>query len=71
MVKVTFPPEAQREPSGDTVTVFRYPVWPMWLVFSLQLARFHTCYKRFAHILPNELRTGQFTETVTKRIVYT
>lgn len=36
------PPEAQREPSGDTVTVFRYPVCPMWFVFSLQLARFHT-----------------------------
>ena len=22
---LTFPPEAQREPSGDTVTQFRYP----------------------------------------------
>jgi len=40
--QITFPPEAHRDPSGDTVTVFRYPVWPMWLVFSLQLARFHT-----------------------------
>lgn len=38
----TFPPEAQREPSGDTVTVFRYPVCPMWLVFNLQLAKFQT-----------------------------
>merc|ERR1719309_1252469 len=39
---VSLPPEAQREPSGDMVTVLRYPVWPMWLVLSLQLVRFHT-----------------------------
>lgn len=38
----TLPPEAHREPSGETVTVFRYPVWPMWFVFSLQLAKFQT-----------------------------
>lgn len=43
--QTTFPPEAHRDPSGDTVTVFRYPVWPMWLVFSLQFARFHTYIK--------------------------
>merc|ERR1719309_777043 len=39
---VSLPPEAQREPSGDMVTVLRYPLWPMWLVLSLQLVRFHT-----------------------------
>merc|ERR1719412_2816590 len=37
MALVSFPPEAQREPSGDMVTVLRYPLWPMWLVLSLQL----------------------------------
>merc|ERR1719318_2429939 len=39
MALASLPPEAQREPSGDMVTVFRYP---MWLVLSLQLVRFHT-----------------------------
>lgn len=39
----SLPPEAQREPSGDIVTVFKYPVWPMWLVLSLQLVKFQTC----------------------------
>merc|ERR1719209_2653878 len=42
MALASFPPEAHRDPSGDMVTVFRYPVWPMWLVFSLQLVRFQT-----------------------------
>merc|ERR1719245_2961515 len=42
MALASLPPEAQREPSGDMVTVLRYPVWPMWLVLSLQLVRFHT-----------------------------
>merc|ERR1719318_432383 len=42
MALASLPPEAQREPSGDMVTVFRYPVCPMWLVLSLQLVRFHT-----------------------------
>merc|ERR1719318_574656 len=42
MALASLPPEAQREPSGDIVTVFRYPVCPMWLVLSLQLVRFHT-----------------------------
>jgi hypothetical protein len=37
-----FSPEAHREPSGDTVTVLMYPVWPTRLVRSLQLVRFHT-----------------------------
>merc|ERR1712027_69596 len=42
MALASLPPEAQRDPSGDMVTVLRYPVWPMWLVLSLQLVRFHT-----------------------------
>merc|ERR1719243_37170 len=42
MALASLPPLAHREPSGDRVTVLRYPVWPMWLVFSLQLVRFHT-----------------------------
>lgn len=39
---LTMPPEAQRDPSGDTVTVSRGWEWPKWLVLSLQLVRFHT-----------------------------
>merc|ERR1712117_567939 len=27
---------------GERVTVFKYPVCPIWLVFSLQLVKFHT-----------------------------
>ena len=42
MALPSFPPDAQREPSGERVTVFKYPVWPMWLVFSLQLVKFQT-----------------------------
>lgn len=37
------PPEAHREPSGDTVTVLMYPVWPRRSDRSLQFVRFHTC----------------------------
>merc|ERR1719409_552020 len=42
MAVPSLPPEAHREPSGETVTVFRYPVCPTRLVRSLQLFRFHT-----------------------------
>lgn len=42
MAVQSLPPDAQREPSGETVTVLRYPVWPTSLVRSLQLLRFHT-----------------------------
>eukprot|EP00438_Fugacium_kawagutii_P005983 Skav208859 [mRNA] locus=scaffold4276:52568:52921:- [translate_table: standard] len=38
----SFPPEAHRDPSGDTVVVYTTPVWPTKLVRSLQLFRFHT-----------------------------
>lgn len=41
--RVTLPPEAHREPSGETVTVLMYPVWPTRLLLSLQLVKFHTC----------------------------
>ena len=37
------PPLAQSEPSGETVTVFKYELWPWWLVRNLQLAKFQTC----------------------------
>lgn len=56
---ITFPPEAHSEPSGETVTVFRKPVCPMWLVFSLQLARFHTCMR-----ILNFLFTKDFTNVL-------
>merc|ERR1719357_1120517 len=38
----SLPPDAQREPSGDTVTQFRKQVCPKWLVFRRQLVRFQT-----------------------------
>lgn len=38
----SLPPDAHKEPSGDTVTTFRYPWWPMWLVLRRQFVRFHT-----------------------------
>lgn len=39
---LTFPPDAHREPSGDTPTVDTNAVCPKWFVFSLQLVKFHT-----------------------------
>lgn len=38
----SLPPLAHREPSGDTVTVFKYPVCPEWLIFNRQFVRFQT-----------------------------
>merc|ERR1719439_121617 len=42
MAVPSLPPEAHREPSGETVDVYTTPVWPTKLVRSLQLLRFHT-----------------------------
>merc|ERR1719500_1695746 len=42
MALPSLPPLAHREPSGLRVTVLRYPVWPLWLVFSLQLVQLLT-----------------------------
>lgn len=42
----SFPPEAQRDPSGETQTVLRYPVWPTRSLRSLQLVRLHTLTSR-------------------------
>ena len=38
----SLPPDAHREPSGDTVTQLRYPVCPIWFVLRRQLVRFQT-----------------------------
>merc|ERR1719482_1875043 len=46
MAVPSFPPEAQREPSGETQAVLRYPVWPMRSLRSLQLVRFQTLTRR-------------------------
>lgn len=40
---MSLPPDAHREPSGETVTVLRYPEWPKWLIFNLQFVRCQTC----------------------------
>ena len=37
MAMPSLPPEAHREPSGDTVTVLRYPVWPLSVRLSRRL----------------------------------
>mmetsp|Transcript_51923 Transcript_51923/g.121097 ORF Transcript_51923/g.121097 Transcript_51923/m.121097 type:complete len:211 (-) Transcript_51923:82-714(-) len=42
MTVPSLPPDAQRDPSGDTVVVYTTPVWPTKFVRSLQLLRFHT-----------------------------
>merc|ERR1719199_504771 len=38
----SLPPEAQRDPSGDTVTVLMYPVCPTRLLASFRVDRFQT-----------------------------
>merc|ERR1719440_1107142 len=42
MAVPSFPPEAHKEPSGETVQVYTTPVWPTRFVRSLQLLKFHT-----------------------------
>lgn len=42
----SLPPDAQSEPSGETVTVVMYPVWPKWLVRSLHLLSSQTWTRR-------------------------
>ena len=42
MAMPSLPPDAHSEPSGETVTLFRYPLWPSRLVLNLQLERDHT-----------------------------
>ena len=39
---LSLPPDAAREPSGLTQTVFKYPVCPTKSFRSLQLVKFHT-----------------------------
>lgn len=51
----SLPPEAQREPSGEMVTVLMYPVWPMWSVWSLQVESSQT-YERVSTNLLNLLK---------------
>merc|ERR1719253_360084 len=43
---LSFPPLAAKEPSGETQTVFRYPVCPTRSLRSLQLVRFQTLTRR-------------------------
>merc|ERR1719221_1100033 len=42
MAVPSLPPEPHKEPSGEMVMVYRTPVCPAKLVFSLQLFRFQT-----------------------------
>merc|ERR1719311_2021478 len=42
MAVPSLPPEAHREPSGETVLVYTTPVCPTRLVRNMQLLRFHT-----------------------------
>lgn len=55
MVVPSLPPLAQRDPSGETVTVFTYPVCPIKLVFNLQFCKFQT-FTTLSH--PPEMMTG-------------
>lgn len=58
MALQSLPPEAHREPSGETVTVFRYPVWPMWLILRRQLVKFQTYRIKFELFLHKFLVWG-------------
>merc|ERR1712050_826893 len=59
MAVPSFPPEAHKEPSGDTVAVYTTPVCPTRLVRSLQLLRFQT----FTSLSqPAETMSGIFAE---------
>merc|ERR1712025_1443446 len=42
MAVASFPPDAQRDPSGEHMAVYTTPVWPTKLVRSLQLLKFQT-----------------------------
>ena len=43
---LSLPPDAAREPSGLTQTVFKYPVCPTRSLRNLQLVKFHTLTRR-------------------------
>ena len=59
MAMPSLPPDAHREPSGETVTLFRYPLCPSRLVLNLQLARDQTLTTLSQ---PAETMTGAVTE---------
>merc|ERR1719335_1675592 len=59
MAVQSLPPEAQREPSGDTVQVYTTPEWPTRFVRSLQLLRFQT-FTSLSH--PAETIKGIFAD---------
>lgn len=46
MAVPSFPPLAAKEPSGETQTVFKYPVCPTKSLRSLQLVKFQTLTRR-------------------------
>merc|ERR1719439_559328 len=59
MAVPSLPPEAHREPSGETVATYTTPVWPTRLVRSLQLLKFQT----FTNLSqPAETMSGIFAE---------
>merc|ERR1719253_1062833 len=46
MAVLSFPPLAAKDPSGETQTVFKYPVCPTRSLRSLQLVKFQTLTRR-------------------------
>merc|ERR1719408_680947 len=59
MAVPSLPPDAQRDPSGETVVQYTTPVWPTRFVRSLQLLRFHTL-TSLSH--PPETMSGIFAD---------
>merc|ERR1719217_1080622 len=59
MAVPSLPPEAQRDPSGETADEYTTPVWPTRLVRSLQLLRFQTLTSLSQ---PAETMSGIFAE---------
>merc|ERR1719436_979663 len=70
MAVPSLPPEAQRDPSGDTVPVKTTPVCPTRLVRSFQLVRFHTFtnLSQPAETIRGIFADGEKTTTLTQSV---
>merc|ERR1719262_987543 len=66
----SFPPDAQREPSGEIAVVYTTPVWPARFVRSLQLLRFQTftSLSQPPEIMSGILAEGEKTTQLTQSV---
>merc|ERR1719382_729466 len=70
MAVLSFPPEAHREPSGDTVTVYTTPVCPTRFVRSLQSVspQTFTSLSQPAETISGSLAEGEKTTLLTQSV---